>query len=66
MEKNNLTLIFPDSEEKIAFMRWFKEKGFDMYLKDSKSFIECISDYEEGLNDESDFFDFNQSYIELQ
>lgn len=66
MENNELTIVFPDCDEKITFMRWFKEKGFHVYLKDEQSFIECISDYEEGDDDKSDFFDFTQSYIELQ
>jgi hypothetical protein len=65
---NELTFIFPDEEEKIIFMRWFKSNGFDYLINESKTSVSCISDYEEFYEDDSKEFDLSlqDSYIELQ
>jgi hypothetical protein len=65
---NELTIIFPDEEEKIIFMRWFKEKGFISFIKEPDVFIEFISDYKEFYGDdlEESKLSLQNSYIELQ
>lgn len=66
IEPEKLIITFPSAEEKVAFMKWIEDKGFELFMKEPTTMISCMSSCDYAATGLEEDYETEYGLIEMQ